>query len=132
MILTSGFNFPFFTSTLFSMCFAVDIETTLSKRVLSFFALFNLMKEAIKIFGLFLLIVFEYGRLRLSKLHILIFFFSKTRKSINMPISTGKKNTFFKNKRLLLHYKCCTYQNISFFPYFWMKLAGLKTTGRFI
>ena len=61
-ILTSGFNFPFFTGTLFSMCFAVDVETTHSKRVLSFFALFNLMNGTIRFFGLFLLIVFEYGR----------------------------------------------------------------------
>ena len=62
MILTSGFNFPFFNSTLFNLCFVVDVETTHSKKVLSFFALFNLMNEAIKFFGLFLLIVFEYGR----------------------------------------------------------------------
>ena len=62
MILTSGFNFLFFTSTVFSMCFTVDVETTHSKRVLSFFALFNLMNGTIKFFGLFLLIIFEYGR----------------------------------------------------------------------
>ena len=62
MILTSGLNFPFFTSTLFSMCFPVDVETTYSKRVLSFFALFHLMNRAIKFFGSFLLIIFEYGR----------------------------------------------------------------------
>ena len=62
MILTSGFNFPFFTSTPFSTCFAVDLETTHSKRVLSFFALFNLMNGTVKFFGLFLLIVFEDGR----------------------------------------------------------------------
>ena len=28
MVLTSDFNFPFVTSTPFSMCFAVDVETT--------------------------------------------------------------------------------------------------------
>ena len=27
----------------------------------------------------------------------------------------AKTNTFFKNKWLFRHYKCCTYQNISFF-----------------
>ena len=40
MLLTSGFNFPFVTSTPFSMCFAVDVETTHSKRTLSFFCTF--------------------------------------------------------------------------------------------
>ena len=110
MVLTSDFNFPFVTSTLFSMCFAVDVETTHSKRILSFFALLNLMNEAIKFFGLFL-IFFENGK----PLHILVFFFSKTRKSMNMPILASKKeHLFFKNKRLFLQYKCCTYQNISF------------------
>ena len=68
MILTSGFNFPFFTSTLFSMCFGVDVGTTYSKRVLSFFTLFNLMNGTN---------------------------FSKTRKSMNMPISTSKKEHLF-------------------------------------
>ena len=28
MVLTSDFNFPFVTSTPFSMCFAVNVETT--------------------------------------------------------------------------------------------------------
>ena len=62
IILTSDFNFPFVISTTFSMCFAMDVETTHSKRILSFFALFNLMNLTIKFFRLFLLIFFEDGR----------------------------------------------------------------------
>ena len=56
MELTSNFNFPFVTSTPFSMCFAVDVETAHCKTILSFFAVFNLMH------GLILLILFEDGR----------------------------------------------------------------------
>ena len=62
IILTSDFNFPFATSTPFSMCFAVDVETTHSKRILPFFALFNLINSTIRFFGLFLLIFFEDRR----------------------------------------------------------------------
>ena len=58
----SDFSFPFVTSTTFSMCFAVDVETTHSKRILSFFELLNLMNEKIKFFGLFLFIFFEDGK----------------------------------------------------------------------
>ena len=36
MILTSDFNFPFVTSTPFSMCFAVDVETINCKRIFFF------------------------------------------------------------------------------------------------
>ena len=92
MVLTSDFNFPFVTSTPFSMCFAVDVETTHSKRILSFFALLNLMNRVVKFFSSSFL---KMEDLQLSTLHILVFFFSKTRKSMNMPISTSKKNTFF-------------------------------------
>ena len=62
MVLTSDFNFPLVTSTPFSMCFTVHVETTDSKRNLSFFALFKLMNGTVKFFGLFLLIFFEGGR----------------------------------------------------------------------
>ena len=62
MVLTSDFNFPFVTSTPFSMCFAVDVETTHSKRILSFFAPFDLMNGTMKFIGMFLLIFFEDGR----------------------------------------------------------------------
>ena len=58
MVPTSDFNFPFVTSTPFSMCFAVDVEARHSKRILSIFALFNLMSGTIKFFGLFLLFFF--------------------------------------------------------------------------
>ena len=34
MVPTSDFNFPFVTSTPFSMCFAVDVEARHSKRTL--------------------------------------------------------------------------------------------------
>ena len=43
--------------------------------------------------------------LQLSTLHILVFFFSKTRKSMTMPISASKKEN--QKRRLFLHYKCC-------------------------
>ena len=36
MVLTSDFNFSFVTSTHFNMCLPVDVETTHSKRILSF------------------------------------------------------------------------------------------------
>ena len=36
MVLTSSFNFPIVTSTRFSMCSAVDVETPHSKRILNF------------------------------------------------------------------------------------------------
>ena len=62
MVLTSDFDFPFVTSTPFSMCFAVDVETTHSKRILSFFALLSLMNGTIKFFELFLFIFFKDGR----------------------------------------------------------------------
>ena len=62
MALTSYFNFPFVNRTPFNICFAVDVETTHSKRILSFFALFNLMNGTITFCGLFLLIFFEDGR----------------------------------------------------------------------
>ena len=62
IVLRSDFNFPFFTSTPFSVFFAVDVETAHSKRILSFLELFNLMNGTIKFFGLFLLIFFEDGR----------------------------------------------------------------------
>ena len=41
MVLRSDFKFPFVTSTPFSMCFAVDFETTHSKIMLSFFCTFK-------------------------------------------------------------------------------------------
>ena len=41
MVLTSDFNFPFVTSAPFSMCFAVDVETRHSKKILSFFCFFE-------------------------------------------------------------------------------------------
>ena len=54
------------------------------------------MNGTINFFGLFLFIFFENGRLKLlSMLHILVFFFSKTSKSMNMPISSSKKEQLF-------------------------------------
>ena len=92
IILTSDFNFPFVTSITFSICFAMDVETTHSKRILSFFALLNLMNRVVKFFSSSFL---KMEDLQLSTLHILVFFFSKTRKSMNMPISASKKEHFF-------------------------------------
>ena len=62
MVLTSDVKFPFVTSAPFSMCFAVVVEIARPKRILSFFALFNLVNETIKFCGLFLFISFEDGR----------------------------------------------------------------------
>ena len=92
MILTSGFNFPFFTSTPFSICFAVDVETTHSKRILSFFALLNLMNRVVKFFSSSFL---KMEDLQLSTLHILVFFFFKIKNSVNMSISASKKEHLF-------------------------------------
>ena len=55
IVLRSDFNFPFVTSTPLRALFAVDVETTHSKRVLSFSALFNLMNGTTIFFELFLL-----------------------------------------------------------------------------
>ena len=119
MILTSDFNFPFVTSTPFSMCFAVDVETTHCKRILSFFALLNLMNETIKFFGLFLFIFFEDRRLitvNAARFGLLLFPNKEIYEYVN--ICYQKRAPFFKNKRLFL-------------PSLWMKLAGLKTTDLF-
>ena len=62
MVLISDFNFPFVTSAPFSMCFAVVVETAHPERILSFFALFNLVNRTIKFCGLFLFISFEDAR----------------------------------------------------------------------
>ena len=95
MVLTSHFNFPFVTSTPFSMCLLVDVETAHSKRILSFFALFNLMNGTIKFCGLFLLIFFEDGRpTPVHAAHFLSSSFLR-KKSMNMPLSTIKKTHHF-------------------------------------
>ena len=49
VVLTS--DFCFVTSTLFSMCFAMDVDTTHSKKILTFFAYLNLMNGTIKAFS---------------------------------------------------------------------------------
>ena len=105
MVLASDFNFPFVPSTPFNMCFAMHLYTTHSKSILSFFALFNWMNGTIKFFKLFLLIFFEDGRPTTVNAAHLVFFFSKTRKSMTMPISASKKEN--QKRRLFLHYKCC-------------------------
>ena len=53
------------------------------------------MNGTIKFFGLFLLSFLKMEDLQLSTLHILVFFFSETRKSMNMPISASKKEHLF-------------------------------------
>ena len=63
IVLRSDFNFSFVTSTPLRALFAVDVETTHSKRVLSFSALFNLMNVTTIFFELFLLVFFGDGRL---------------------------------------------------------------------
>ena len=98
MVLTSDVNFPFVTRTPFSMYFSVDVETTHSRRILSFFPLLNLMNGTIKFFSSSFL---KMEDLHLPTLHILVFFFSKTRKSMNQQ----KRTPFLKNKRLFLHCK---------------------------
>ena len=128
-VLTSDFNFLFVNSTPFSMCFAVDVETAHSKRILSCFALLNLMNETIKFCGLFLLIFFEDGRpTTVNAAHFDLLFFLKQGNLWLCQYQPAKKPPIFENKRLFLHCKCCTYRNITF----WMELASSKTTGRFI
>ena len=58
MALTSDFNFPFVTSTPFSMCFAVDVETTHSKRILFFFLTFEFDERENQIFRIISLHLF--------------------------------------------------------------------------
>ena len=115
MVLTSDFNFPFVTSTPFSMCFAVDVETTHSKRILSFFVLLNFMNGTIN--GIVFLRIF--WRWKTYNCQRCTFWSSSFLKEGSLRIcqhQLAKKNIFFfKNKSLFLHYKCCTYQNISFF-----------------
>ena len=116
IILTSDFNFPFVISTTFSMCFAMDVETTHSKRILSFFALFNLMNGTIKFFRLILLIFFwRWKTYNCQHCTFWSSFFLKERNLRICQHQLAKKNTFFKNKMVFLHYKCCIYQKISFF-----------------
>ena len=50
LVLKSDFNFPFATSTPFSVSFVVDAETTHSKRTLSFFWTFQFDERDNKIF----------------------------------------------------------------------------------
>ena len=59
MVLTSDVNFPFVTRTPFSMCFAVDVKTIHSRRILSFFLLFEFDEPDNQIF---LFIFFEDER----------------------------------------------------------------------
>ena len=81
MILTSDFNFPFFTSTPFSIYVLLLIwiwwmgQSNFSD---CFSSSFLKMED-----------------LQLTTLHILVFIFSKTRKSMNMPISASKKEHLF-------------------------------------
>ena len=67
--------------------------------------------------------------LQLSTLHILVFFFSKTRKSMNMPISARKKEHLFSRIKGYF-FIIDVSQTKTFFPPLWMKSAGSKTTGR--
>ena len=94
-VLRSGFDFPFVTSTPFIVFSVVGVETTHSKRILSFVALFNLMNGTIKFFGLFLLIFFEDGKLATvtsAPFGLLLFL---NRKSMNISISGSKKEHLF-------------------------------------
>ena len=130
MVLTSDFNFPFVTSTPFSMRFAVDVETAHSKRILSFFELFNLMNGTIKFCGLFFLIFFE--DLHLSTLHILVFSFSKTKKSMNMPISTSKKEHRFTRIKGCFFIVNVARTKTLVFSFLLDEIGCAKATGRFI
>ena len=62
IVLRSDFNFSYVSSTPLRALFVMNGETTHSKRILSFLALFNLMNGAIIFFELFLLVFFEDGR----------------------------------------------------------------------
>ena len=95
MALTSDFNFPFVTSTPFSMCFAVDIQTAHSKRTLSFLHFLIWWTGQSHFLDCFSWSFLKMEDLQLSTLHILVFYFSKTRKSMNMPISVSKKEYIY-------------------------------------
>ena len=105
MVLTSDFNFLFATNTPFSMCFAVDVQTAHSKRILSFLHFWIWWTGQSNFSDCFSWSFLKMEDLQLSTLHILVFFFSKTRKSMTMPISASKKEN--QKRRLFLHYKCC-------------------------
>ena len=109
MVLTSDFNFPFVTSTPFSMCFAVDVETRHSKKILSFFCFFEFDEWDNQIFRIVSLHLF--WRWKTYNCQRCTFWSSSFLKQGNLWIcqyQLAKKNTFFKNKRLFPHYKCCT------------------------
>ena len=95
MELTSGFNFPFVTSTPFSICFAVNVETTHPKRMLSLLHFLMWWAGQSNFSNYFSWSYLKMEDLQLSTLYIFVFFFSKTRKSMNMPISTSKKEHLF-------------------------------------
>ena len=92
MVLTSDFIFPFVTGTPLCMCFVMHLETTHSKRILSFFYTFKLRQS--NFLDCFSSSFLKMEDFQLSMLHILVFF-SKTRKSMNMPISASKKEHLF-------------------------------------
>ena len=97
MVLTSDFNVPFVTSTPFSMCFAVYVETTYSKKILSFFALLNLMNGTIKFLGLFLFIFFEDGKLEtVNAAHFGLLILQNKEIYGYVKHQLPKKNTFFR------------------------------------
>ena len=95
MVLTSDFNFLFATNTPFSMCFAVDVQTAHSKRILSFLHFWIWWTGQSNFSDCFSWSFLKMEDLQLLTLHILVFFFSKTRKSMNMPISASKKEHLF-------------------------------------
>ena len=117
MVLTSDFDFPFVTSTPFSMCFALDVETTHSKRILFFFfCTFWFDEWDNKIFrNVSLDLFWRWKAYNGQRCTFWSFSFLKQGNIPTCQYQLAKKHLFFKNKRLFVHYKCCTYQNISFF-----------------
>ena len=95
MVLTSDFNFLFATNTPFSMCFAVDVQTAHSKRILSFLHFWIWWTGQSNFSDCFSWSFLKMEDLQLSTLHILVFFFFKIKNSVNMSISASKKEHLF-------------------------------------
>ena len=92
MVLKSDLNFSFVTRTPCSMCFPVDVETTHSCLFLHFSIWWTGEPNFSDCFSWSFLKVED---LQLSTLYILVFFFFKTRKSMDMSILASKKENLF-------------------------------------
>ena len=83
------------TSTPFSMCFALDVETTHSNESCLFLHFLIWLTGQSNFSGCFSWAFLKMEDLQLSTLHILVFFFFKIKNSVNMSISASKKEHLF-------------------------------------